>query len=274
LAISATLVGYLDTMLIPFYDHKGFATLAVYVVAVYFITLVNLPSKALMSASFTALTVAMTEKNTNKARDLFIRSSVNLLIPTLSIALIMCCNLNNAVAIIGKGKDYSGIVPVFLVLLVGQLVNIGTGMNDQMLTITNYYKFNFYASLTISALLFILIRFLVPVYGILGAAWANTITMIIYNLLKFFFIWKKLDMQPFSKNTLLVLICALPAFAGGYFFPYFFNPDRHIYVHTFIDAGLRSLTILIIYIAMLLWLKPSRDLEDYLATVKKNKRLF
>ena len=265
---------YMDQLLIPFYDHSGFSTVAVYSVAVYFISLVNLPFKAFIQASFSAFASAFAENKMDAAKDIFVRSSINILIATAGLAIIVVCNLDNAVAIIGTGKNYSGLIPAFLVLLIGQLVNTATGMNDQVLSITNYYKFNFYVSVCISILLFILIRFLVPIYGILGAAWASTTTLIIYNTIKFFFVWKKVDMQPFSVNTLLIIIAALPALAAGYFFPYLFDANRHIYVHTFIDAAMRSTIVLVVYALMLIWLKPSPDLQVYLAQVKKNKRLF
>ena len=264
----------MDSLLIPFYDHKGFKVLAVYIVAVYFISLLYTPSKAFLQASFAAFAKAFTEKDMEKAKDLFVRSSVNLFIPTVGLTLIMCCNLENAVSIIGHDNDYSGLIPVFLVLSIGQMVNIATGMNDQVLSIANYYKFNFYFSIGISALLFLLLRLLIPRYGILGAAWASSITLVTYNIAKFYFVWRKVGMQPFSINTILIIIAAIPALAAGYFFPYFFNPDRHIYVHTFIDAIMRSSIIVIIYVLMLIWLKPSKDLEEYLSSVKKNKRLF
>jgi len=274
LYISIMLMTSMDSLLIPFYDHKGFKVLAVYTVAVYFISLLYTPSKAFLQASFAAFAKAFTEKDMEKAKDLFVRSSVNLFIPTVGLTLIMCCNLENAVSIIGHDNDYSGLIPVFLVLSIGQMVNIATGMNDQVLSIANYYKFNFYFSIGISALLFLLLRLLIPRYGILGAAWASSITLVTYNIAKFYFVWKKVGMQPFSINTILIIIAAIPALAAGYFFPYFFNPDRHIYVHTFIDAIMRSSIIIIIYVLMLIWLKPSKDLEEYLSSVKKNKRLF
>jgi O-antigen/teichoic acid export membrane protein len=272
--ISMMLLAFMDALLIPLYDVKGFSTLAVYAVAIFFISLINMPSKAFMQASLSALANAFAEKDIEKAKDIFVRSSINLLIPTLGVVVIMCCNLENAVAIIGNGRNYSGLIPVFLVLLIGQLINIGTGMNDQVLSITNYYKFNFYVSLGISAILYFLIRYLVPRYGIYGAAWASTLALAIYNLLKFYFVWKKLDMQPFSSKTLLAIMAALPALAAGLLFPYFFNPDRHVYIHTFIDAIMRSSIIVVVYVLMLLWLKPSKDLQEYIASVRKDKRLF
>ncbi len=147
-------------------------------------------------------------------------------------------------------------------------------MNDQVLSITNHYKFNFYLSLGLMVILFGMIRILVPRYGIYGAAWSTTTAIVIFNIAKYLFVLKKVGMQPFSRKTILVVVAALPALAAGYFFPYFFNPARHVYVHTFIDVAMRSTVIVIVYLLMLLWLKPSPDLEEYIASIKKNKRLF
>jgi O-antigen/teichoic acid export membrane protein len=220
------------------------------------------------------MTRAFTDNDIPKAKDIFIRSSINLLVASVGIAVILCCNLQNIVAVVGNGKNYSGIIPVFIIILIGQLVNFATGMNDQVLSITNYYKFNFYLSISLIAIMFVLIKFLVPAYGIYGAAAANAIVFIIFNTVKCLYVWKKIDFQPFSKNTLLIIVCGIPALAGGYFFPYLFEPARHVYIHTFVDAAMRSSVVAIIYLAMLLWLKPSQDLQDYIASIKKNKRLF
>jgi hypothetical protein len=60
----------------------------------------------------------------------------------------------------------------------------------------------------------------------------------------------------------------------GYFLPRFFEDGHHIFKHAAYDATLRSALIVAVYAAMLLWLKPSPDLQEYMATIKKNKRLF
>lgn len=274
LIAAMTLMNYMDILSLSFYDHNGFVSVAVYSIAVFFVSFLLIPSKALLPASFAAFTQAFSETDTQKAKDIFVRSSINILIPTVGVAIILCCNLDNAVAIVGKGRNYADMAPVFLILMVGQLINIATGMNDQVLSITNYFKFNFYASVIFVGILYILLRTQVPRYGIYGAAISNSVTLVLFNIAKFIFIAKKLDMQPFSRNTALVLIAALPALAAGYFFPFFFNPDRHVYVHSFIDAIMRSSIIIVVYLLMLLWLKPSTDLQEYIASIKKNKRLF
>ncbi|MBL7691893.1 MAG: polysaccharide biosynthesis C-terminal domain-containing protein [Flavipsychrobacter sp.] len=272
LTASVNLIASLDAMLLPLYDHKGFEVVAVFRVAVFLISFLQIPTKAMTTASFTVLAKAFAENDHIKAADLFVRSSINIFIATVAVALVLCCNLPGLVAVVGKG--YADVAPVFLILFAGQLVNIATGMNDQVLSITNYYKFNFYLSLILMATLFLLIRFLVPQFGIFGAAWSTTITIVVFNAAKCWFVWKKLDMLPFSGRTLRVVAAALPALAGGLLLPHFFSQVRHIYINTALDAGLRSFVIVVIYLLMLLWLKPSKDLEEYLITIRKNKRLF
>ncbi len=270
--ISIILIGYMDSLSLPFYDHKGLSSVAIYGVAVFLISILQMPLKALITASFTVLAKAFADDDLPKARDLFNRTSINVLIPTVLISLLLVCNLQNAVDTIGKG--YTNTKSVFLILLGGALFNIATGMNDQVISIAKYYKFNFYLSTILMLVLFGLIRFLVPRYGIYGAALSTTITYIVFNTIKYIFIKKKLDMQPFSKGTVLTIIAALPALAVGYFFPNLFNPKYPIYVHAFLDASIRSIIITIIYVLMLLWLKPSADLDGYIAAIRKDKRLF
>jgi O-antigen/teichoic acid export membrane protein len=272
LSISLLMLSWMDQLLIPFYDHKGLSAMAIYGVAIFLISFLQLPLKALLPASFTVLAKAFAEEDAAKAKDIFVRSSINILIPSVAVAVLMCCNLTNVIAVIKNG--YSEIIPVFLILFIGNMVNIATGMNDQVLSIAKFYKFNFYLSLLLMAALYIMIRLLVPRYGIYGAAWSTTSVLMVFNIVKCLFVWKKLDMQPFSISTVKILVAAAPALAAGYFFPYLFNPERHIYVHTFIDAFLRSSVILIVYGGMIIWLKPSKDLQEYLTSIKQNKRLF
>ena len=272
LTISVMFMGFMDALSLPFYDRKGFSSVALYTVAIYFISFLQLPLKAMVPASFTVLARAFADNDIPKAKDIFLRSSINILIPTAGIAVLICCNMQNVIAVINNG--YADIVPVFLILFIGNIVNIATGMNDQVLSIANYYKFNFYLSVVLIGLLYVLIRILVPRYGIFGAAWSTTTVLMLFNILKYLFIWKKLDMQPFSKGTLLIIVAASAALTGGYFFPHLFDQAHHVYIRTFMDVVIRSTIIIVIYLVMLLWLRPSPDLEGYIASIRKSKRLF
>lgn len=272
LAASIQIIAYLDAILLPFYSVGGFQTTAVYRNALVLISFIQIPLRALLPASFTALARAFAEDNREKAGDLYLRSSINIFLVTVCISVLIACNLHNVLAIIPDG--YSEMVPVFHILLLGNLVNVMTGMNDQILSITNYYQFNLILSLLLGVSLYFLIRTLVPMYDVYGAAWSTTISLVIFNFIKTVFIYRKLGMLPFSMRTLRVLVAAIPALGAGYLLPRLFDGMAHVYISAMADAAVRSLAIVLIYVAMLLWLKPSADLDEYLVTVRKNKRLF
>jgi O-antigen/teichoic acid export membrane protein len=267
-------ISLIDVVSLPFYDHSGFQSVAIYSVALFMISFLLMPSKAFLPASFADLSKCFAVNDMGKARNIFTRASINLLIPSVAIALVLCCNLENIVAVVGNGKNYSDVTAVFLILMLGSLVNVSTGMNDQVLSIANYYKFNFYVSLVLIVIQLTIIKLYVPRYGVYAAAWSNTIVLIIFNIIKYIFIKRKLAMDPYTPKTLLVMLAAVPALAAGYFFPYLFDHARHIYIHTLLDMAVRSAVIILVFGLMILWLKPSPDLEEYVASVRKNKRLF
>ncbi len=257
LPIAIILISTMDILLLPFYDHKGFVSVAVYRVAAFFISFMLLPMKALIPASHTMLSRAFAEGNKEHAADIYTRTSINILIATVGISVMLFCNLGNILLIIKNG--YTDIIPVFTILLFGNIVNVACGMNDQVLSITDHYKFNFFLSLGLIVFLYLLIRLLVPQFSVYGAAWSTTSAIIIFSLIKLLFVWKKLNMQPFSVNTLFVFGAAIPALVVGYFFPHVLDQSRHVYVRTFADASLRCLVVITIYLLMLWWLKPKRS---------------
>lgn len=272
LAMSINLMSYLDSVALPLYDHTGFVAVAVYRVPIFLISFLQIPNKAILSPVVTVLSQAVAQNDNGKIKDVFTRSSINILIATVFMASLIICNLTNAIAILPPG--YEQIDLIFLILFIGRIVDLSTGVNDAILSVTKHYKFSFYVSAALIVLLFGLIKWLVPSYGVYGAASATSITLILFNIAKYFYVWKKLDMQPFSIHTLQVLLAGAATIAAGYFFPHFLAGKGHMYIYTFIDAGLRSLIIAAVYLLMLYWLKPSTDLREYIASIKKNKRLF
>ncbi len=272
LAMSINLMSYLDSVALPLYDHTGFVAVAVYRVPIFLVSFLQIPNKAILSPVVTVLSQAVAQNDNEKIKDVFARSSINILVATVFMAVIIICNLSNAIAILPPGYEQIG--TIFLILFIGRIVDLSTGVNDAILSVTKHYKFSFYVSALLIVLLFGLIKWLVPAYGVYGAAWATSITLILFNIAKYLYVWKKLDMQPFSVNTLRVLLGGSVAIAAGYFFPHLLAGKGHMYIFTFIDVALRSTIIAVTYLLMLYWLKPSPDLSEYIASIKKNKRLF
>ncbi|MCB0698900.1 MAG: polysaccharide biosynthesis C-terminal domain-containing protein, partial [Chitinophagaceae bacterium] len=191
-------------------------------------------------------------------------AGVNILIVGIGLFVLIAMNLDNAVAILAEG--YESVKPLVLILMLGRLVDMASGLNNELISISRYYKFNFRASALLLIMVFVLDRMYIPIYGIYGAAWVATISLAAFNIAKMIFLYRKMNLHPFTKGSLYVVLAGAAAAVPGFLLPNLGNP--------FLDATVRSLAIIVCYVGMLLWLKPSNDLVTYLDNIKQNKRLF
>lgn len=266
MGIAFYLNGYLDTLMLAVYDKKGMSALPVYIIAGLIAQLVYIPYRAIVTAVFPVLNKAYIDGDKEELKDVFNRSGINLLIVAIAMMLMIGLNLNNAVAILPKGKGYDVVLPLALILMLGRLFEMASGLNNEMISISSLYKFNSRVSIGLVLLLTVLYRIWIPVYGVYGAAWGTTISLMIYNVAKTIFLYKKMGLQPFSAKSPLVLVAGLITGGIVYCIPFLYHPV--------LDAFIRTGIIVIIYTLLLLWLRPSEDMNSYLASISKNKRLF
>lgn len=272
LMVSINLMNYIDTLMLAPLDNSGMESAAAYRVALFIATVMVMPFRAMTGSSYATLNQAYIDNDMPKLRDLFSRAGVNILIASVGMLIIIGNNLDNAVAILPEG--YEIVKPIVLILMLGRLIDMATGLNNEMISISKYYKFNFRLSALLIIMVIVLDRALIPKYGVYGAAWGATISLGIFNIFKLIFLWKKMDLHPFTRGTLYVFVAGLLAGAAGYFFPYLFHSVDNVFIRTALDVVVRTTVTGLAYAGLLLWLKPSPDIKTYLDTVKENKRLF
>ena len=264
LAVSSTLMGYVDALMLAALSSVGLESVAVYILAVFLMSLLQIPYRAMLQATFPILAQAFAANDIEKVGDIFKRSSLNIFIASMAMWLLIVCNLHNAVAILPAG--YEAVTMVVLILSAGRMIDLATGMNDQVLSMSKHYKINFYISILLVVLIIGLNWILIPRYDIYGAAWGTSAALIIFNILKYVIVKRKLGIQPFTKKTPLILLAGGITFIVGYFLPRLDNP--------IIDGLYRSIIIVVLYGGLTVWLKPSADIETYLQSIRQNKRLF
>lgn len=262
--VSVNLLGILDTLMLAPLDTNGMQATAVYSRGVFIAALMVIPYRAMSSSSLPVLNRAYIDNDIPKLNDLFSRAGVNILVVGIGLFIVIGSNLNNAVTILPKG--YEAIKPVALILMLGKIVDMATGLNNELISISKYYKFNFRISFLLVLMVIIFNRILIPEYGMFGAAWGVTIALAIFNIIKLIFLWKKMRLHPFTIGSAWVLVSGAVAGLAGYLLPYLSGPV--------IDTIIRTAVTAIIYALMLILLKPSPDIKAYLETVVAKKRLF
>jgi O-antigen/teichoic acid export membrane protein len=263
LTVSLNLTGMLDILLLGMLSPNGLSDVAIYNIALFLISLLTIPYRAMTGAAFPRLNASFVNNDGN-LESLFTRSAINIQLVSVGMWLIIACNLHNAVAVFRN--EYAAFAPCFLILSIGRMVDMFTGLNTELISITNYYKFTsrLSAVLMFSILLFGWI--FIPKFGLFGAAWVSTGTLVAFNLIKMGFLYQKMRLSPFTKQTGIIILCGAATYAVIKFLPALGNAIA--------DAFVRSTCILAVYGLLMLLLRPSPDLSAFLAQVRKDKRLF
>jgi len=146
--------------------------------------------------------------------------------------------------------------PVFLLLALGKLGTIYTGINGMILINSKRYRYDMVANL-----LLIGNFWLIPLYGMVGAAMATTLTLLLYNGIRSWFVWRFFRIHPFAPADLgimaLTLVCVL---LSGLIPPLF---------HWIADIAMRSILFTLLFgwpvYALHLSADLNRSIDDLLA---------
>ncbi|MDI9309260.1 MAG: hypothetical protein QM535_03500 [Limnohabitans sp.] len=104
-------------------------------------------------------------------------------------------------------NHYPRLDAIISILCIGAFSNVATGFNSEIIAYSKYFKFN----LLIVTFLFIINLTMVVYFlkytqlGLLGVAISSTISIVLYNLFKTYYIYQKYKIVPFSKNYLKII---------------------------------------------------------------------
>jgi O-antigen/teichoic acid export membrane protein len=129
---------------------------------------------------------------------------------------------------------------VVYILSIGTLFNMATGSNTSVLFYSEHYKVGIVMLLALIVMAFCTNLIFIPLWGLEGAAFATVLSLFLFNLLKFGYIWRYMHMQPFDvnsfKNMGLIAVCMTL-----YFVPFSSNS-------AIITIILRSVVITVVYV--------------------------
>ena len=136
----------------------------------------------------------------------------------LPICLVELLFADELMAVMGKGFREGA--PALVILAIGQLVNVGTGVSSNLQAMAGHAKVTLLNSLLFLSLSIALDLALIPTMGLLvGAAVANTTSTIVVNLLRLWQIHRRLGLIPYDRAFLRPLAAAVPAAAAASLLP-------------------------------------------------------
>ena len=161
----------------------GLDSTGVFAIATYMAVLVSVPNRSLSAIASPQLARAIKENNTDECSLLIRQVTRNMLLIGGFILLAIWFNIDLIFHILPNGATFAQAKNVVLILGVSQLV---LGTFTICLTALNYsrfYAFSLLLSLILTVSAILLNNYLVPLWGMEGAAWSNMFSYGLYYIL-------------------------------------------------------------------------------------------
>ncbi|MEX1382317.1 polysaccharide biosynthesis C-terminal domain-containing protein, partial [Lutibacter sp.] len=240
----------IDKFMIP--QMEKIAEVAYYSVGIYIASVVAIPTRAMQQITNPITAKEMNSNNIVEVEKLYKQSSINLLVVGGLLFLLINLNITELYEIINRPQYTKGIL-IVLIISIAKIMDLALGTGNAILVNSKYYKIFFYLSLTMALSVIILNRWLIGLIGINGAALATLIVVLIYGVIKIFFIRSKLNIQPFSRNTIKVLVVIMSIYFVINFWNFSLNPILSILI--------KGVLITSVYLILIKRLHISEDLN-------------
>lgn len=252
-----------DTFILTAKAERGLTDTAVFTIATYIITLMEIPQRSMNAITIPVLAESWKNKDLKNIEHVYAKSITNLLIIGLAMFAVILLNVHNLNSFLGK--DYKGIQMVVLVLGIGKLIDLGTGANAQIIGTSSFWKVDFTTNVIYTILALPLNYILIAHYGLMGAAYSTVISLTLFNLMRFGFLWYKFNLQPYRWKDLLAIIIAVFFVMVTYYVPRLSS----IYA----DAAVRTTLFCTLFFSIVYYLNLSTEINQlikkYLLALKK-----
>ena len=232
---------------------------AYYGVAIFIATVIAVPSRSMHQITYPLTAELLNSEDKKGLRALYKKSSLTLLIVSGLIFILIISNLQGLYLLLPE--DYrNGFYIVFVIGLV-KVYDAVLGNNNAILYNSNYYRMVLWMGVVLAVLTIVFNLWLIPQFGVYGAATATFMAVSIYNTIKLIYVYKKFNILPFTKETVVVMLLLVGLGVVFYYIP--------IVSHPIISIASKGALITAIYLWCLYKFNISEDIHLILDKILK-----
>ena len=249
---------YFDSIMIGKYI--SLAAVGIYTVAAFIPTVIEAPLNAFDRIASAKISFAWASGDKSQINEIYHKSSLYMFLIGSFLFLNINVNIHTLLTFLPSGFQEGEWV--VLIISIGTLFNMATGLNAPILLTSDKYRFGAFYLISLAILLILFQRIFIPMYGIIGAAIATTGASLIYNSMLFLTVYLFFKLQPFDKKNLKVLALTILIFGLALIFPHYKN--------RILDIGIRTSFVSFLYLISVYQLKIVPEFH-YLLRLKKQK---
>ncbi|GGA86799.1 hypothetical protein GCM10008015_29340 [Flavobacterium palustre] len=203
-------------------QYMNIENIAYYSVATYIALVISVPSRAMHQIVYPITARLMHENNHDEMDILYKKTSINLQVVGGFVMLGIFVNIKMLYQLVPP--EYAGGIAVVFMIGLSKYFDLILGNNNAIIFNTKYYRAVLFLGVLLVVLTVGLNMIFIPIYGIMGSAFATLLSITLYSLAKLMFVVKRLHLYPFTKQTLYSLYLTAVLFLGFYFWDFSMSP--------------------------------------------------
>ncbi|MDD2983865.1 MAG: polysaccharide biosynthesis C-terminal domain-containing protein [Crocinitomicaceae bacterium] len=200
--LGTLIVASLDALMIAAF--LGLSATGVYTTIIFLASALQVPFRSLTRITGPLVALYWKEKNMVKMDELYKKSSSALLV--ISLYLFMLIWINRIEIFSTLRPEFMEGIPVFLFIMIGRITDMYFGINGNIFITSKKYRYDLLFTLALLVIVYSLNYWLIPIYGITGAAISTGLAYVFYNFGRLAFIYFAYDLHPFTKSQMKVLV--------------------------------------------------------------------
>lgn len=240
-AVAALGVKLLDSLVIGHYYNLSYV--GVYTIAAFIPTVLEAPLNALERITNTKIAHSLAVHDYAELKKVYYQSVKYLLLLGGLLFVGIVTNIEFLLKFL-PGTYGQGLEVVYIISI-GTLLNIAGGSNTSIILNSHNYKKGAALMIGLVFITFGLNVFLIPKFGINGAAAATAISAGLYSLLKFAIVYREFKLQPYTSATAKIFLMIAVCLVLNYFLPKFEMAILNIVFRTILFTGIYGLGVIL-----------------------------
>lgn len=243
---------HLDAILIGKYWDLSYV--GVFAVAAYISLIIEIPLNSLERISHTKVAQGFANKDLESIKKIYYQSVKYLMLIGGILLVGIICNIHELLSLLPE--DYHVGANVTIISCCAAFLNVSTGINTSIIFNSSKYIYGTVLLIVLMVLALVLNIWLIPIYGMVGAAMATGALALLYNIAKFIMILVFFKMQPYDLSSLKILTVILVSFGMANLLPQMDN--------VIVSMIVKTVVISTTYLGLIYVMKIAPEFHKYL----------
>lgn len=244
-------------------QYMDIENIAFYSVATYIALVISVPSRAMHQIVYPITAKLMHENKHDELNDLYKKTSINLQLVGGFVMLCIFVNIDELYQMLPE--EYAGGIWIVFMIGLSKYFDLILGNNNAIIFNSKYYRMVLFLGLMLVLVTFVLNIIFIPLYGIIGSAFATLLSITLYSVAKLIFVVKRMHLYPFTTQTLYSINITVVLFVLFYFWQFPFHP--------IIGIGLKSILVTVLYVYLNYKFVISAEINRFLDDIFKKLKL-